>query len=201
MTPPVYVVQTNVLLAEIVEATGDAVRCAYPEKVAQLDKSRARLQEKASQSLPPRSRMDGLFEQAITFLASPWKMWETGQTALLRAVLKLAVAERPQYHRETGYRMPKITLPFKALGGFGQVKEDMVRPRRLELPRVLPHSDLNAARLPIPPRPHAMDRAQRLAALFEDVKRKLIMPGQETSLIKPVPHFSASGSCISASGP
>ena len=30
----------------------------------------------------------------------------------------------------------------------------MVRPRRLELPRVLPHSDLNAARLPIPPRPH-----------------------------------------------
>lgn len=29
----------------------------------------------------------------------------------------------------------------------------MVRTRRLELPRVLPHSDLNAARLPIPPRP------------------------------------------------
>ncbi len=32
--------------------------------------------------------------------------------------------------------------------------EKMVRSRRLELPRVLPHSDLNAARLPIPPRPH-----------------------------------------------
>ena len=31
---------------------------------------------------------------------------------------------------------------------------DLVRSRRLELPRVLPHSDLNAARLPIPPRPH-----------------------------------------------
>ena len=30
----------------------------------------------------------------------------------------------------------------------------MVRSRRLELPRELPHSDLNAARLPIPPRPH-----------------------------------------------
>ena len=29
----------------------------------------------------------------------------------------------------------------------------MVRSRRLELPRELPHSDLNAARLPIPPRP------------------------------------------------
>jgi len=32
----------------------------------------------------------------------------------------------------------------------------MVRSRRLELPRELPHSDLNAARLPIPPRPHCL---------------------------------------------
>src|SRR6266571_1677249 len=31
----------------------------------------------------------------------------------------------------------------------------LVRSRRLELPRSFPHSDLNAARLPIPPRPHA----------------------------------------------
>ena len=30
----------------------------------------------------------------------------------------------------------------------------MVRSRRLELPRPFGHSDLNAARLPIPPRPH-----------------------------------------------
>ena len=30
----------------------------------------------------------------------------------------------------------------------------MVRPRRLELPLRLKNSDLNAARLPIPPRPH-----------------------------------------------
>ena len=33
----------------------------------------------------------------------------------------------------------------------------MVRSRRLELPRGRPHSDLNAARLPIPPRPHVGD--------------------------------------------
>ena len=34
----------------------------------------------------------------------------------------------------------------------------MVRSRKLELPRSFPHSDLNAARLPIPPRPHARRR-------------------------------------------
>ncbi len=33
----------------------------------------------------------------------------------------------------------------------------MVRLRRLELPRVLSHSDLNAARLPVPPQPHIKD--------------------------------------------
>ena len=35
----------------------------------------------------------------------------------------------------------------------------MVRSRRLELPRPFGHSDLNAARLPVPPRPHVMKRA------------------------------------------
>src|SRR5690554_1656374 len=39
------------------------------------------------------------------------------------------------------------------------VPERMVRSRRLELPRELPHSDLNAARLPIPPRPHCPGNA------------------------------------------
>ena len=29
----------------------------------------------------------------------------------------------------------------------------MVRSRRLELPRVLPHNDLNVTRIPIPPQP------------------------------------------------
>ena len=45
----------------------------------------------------------------------------------------------------------------------------LVRSRRLELPRSFLHSDLNAARLPIPPRPHvavpASDRWERGACL------------------------------------
>ena len=34
----------------------------------------------------------------------------------------------------------------------------MVRSRRLELPRPFGHSDLNAARLPVPPRPHVHEK-------------------------------------------
>ena len=44
-----------------------------------------------------------------------------------------------------------IFFVLKALENFGR---KMVRLRRLELPRVLAHSDLNAARLPVPPQPH-----------------------------------------------
>ena len=51
--------------------------------------------------------------------------------------------------------------------------ERMVRSRGLEPPRVLPHSDLNAARLPIPPRPHCLGLVKRrLANASGDVKRK-----------------------------
>ncbi len=40
----------------------------------------------------------------------------------------------------------------------------VVRSRGLEPPRVLPHSDLNAARLPIPPRPHCPDQRRHSEA-------------------------------------
>ena len=45
------------------------------------------------------------------------KPLETGQTTPQRTVLRLAFAERPTYTRNQGYRTPKTTLPFKALGG------------------------------------------------------------------------------------
>ena len=48
----------------------------------------------------------------------------------------------------------------------------MVRPRRLELPRGFPHSDLNAARLPIPPRP----LSGQLLCIIDCVKMQLNVP-------------------------
>ncbi len=45
----------------------------------------------------------------------------------------------------------------------------MVRSRRLELPRGFPHSDLNAARLPIPPRPHEQGQLSKRGATYQIV--------------------------------
>jgi hypothetical protein len=38
---------------------------------------------------------------------------------------------------------------------------NLVRSRRLELPRALAHNDLNVARLPVPPRPHSVGKGLR----------------------------------------
>ncbi|MEM9699401.1 MAG: recombinase family protein [Pseudomonadota bacterium] len=131
--------QTDALLARIVDTTNQSVLRAYEVKIADLDKSRALLQEKCAQSLPPKGRMDEFIEHALTFLANPWKIWETGQMPARRLVCKLAFAERPTYTRNQGYRTPKTTLPFKALAGITTESENMVPRRGLEPPRPCGH--------------------------------------------------------------
>ena len=49
----------------------------------------------------------------------------------------------------------------------------MVRSGGLEPPRMLLHSDLNAARLPIPPRPQVRKRVEHLAKRSRHLKRKM----------------------------
>ncbi|MEM7439998.1 MAG: hypothetical protein AAF393_10385 [Pseudomonadota bacterium] len=93
----------------IIDTTNESVLRAYETKIADLDKSRARLQEKATETLPPKGRMEEFIEHSLTFLANPWKIWETGHPTLQRTVLKLAFAERPTYTRNKGYRTPKTT--------------------------------------------------------------------------------------------
>ncbi len=79
------------------QTTNPALIGAYETKIATLDKSRPVLQEKASQTLPPKGRMEEFIEHALTFLASPYKIWENGSFTLRRTVVKLALAERPTY--------------------------------------------------------------------------------------------------------
>ena len=148
--------QIDGLLVRIVDATNPAVIDAYETKIADLQKQRALISEKTEKTTTAKGSVEDFIELALSFLANPWNLWKTGDMTLRRTVLKLAFAERPTYCRKEGYQTPKTTLPFKVLAGFSTDESGLVRSRRLELPRVLPHSDLNAARLPIPPRPHVV---------------------------------------------
>ena len=144
------------VLDRLVESSSATVAKALEQRVEKLERKKFLLAERAQKSIPPKGRLEEFIELSLQFLASPWDIYKNGSLPVKKTVLRLAFAEPLRYARETGYRTIETSLPFKVLGGISGKKCEMVRPARLELARVLPHSDLNAARLPIPPRPHAL---------------------------------------------
>ena len=102
-----------------------SVATAYERRLAKLEREKLVTQENLAKKAEPAHSFDQLFELACQFLASPWKLWESGQLTLQRTVLKLAFAERIAYCRKTGLRTPQTTLPFKVLAGVQGQKCEM----------------------------------------------------------------------------
>ena len=142
------------LLDRIVEATNPLVISAYEARIERLEREKIVIAEGASKAPLSEGRLDDSVELALEFLSNPWKLYENGDFTTRRAVLKMAFSEPIRYAHNGAYRTPKFSFPFRYLAEDNGQENDMVRLRRLELPRELPHSDLNAARLPVPPQPH-----------------------------------------------
>ena len=140
--------QSDALLVRIVETESVPVITAYEKKIGALSEEKLLVSEKLENLIPPSGTFENLFELAWRFLSNPWKIWESEVLHLRRLVLRLTFAQQLVYDRKTGYRTPELSLPFKLLSPSQTPVCEMVRSRRLELPRELPHSDLNAARLP-----------------------------------------------------
>ena len=123
--------QVETLLSRILEASNTTVIRSYEAKVAELERQKLVLSEQMNKQADQPGKFAESLELALAFLASPWKLWDTGQISLRRTVLKLAFADRIKYTRNEGPRTPEISLPFKALAGFsggvllnGAVRED-----------------------------------------------------------------------------
>jgi DNA invertase Pin-like site-specific DNA recombinase len=111
--------QIDALLDRVMEATSPSVIGAYEDKIARLERDKAKLAEKLVRHVPEQRTFDEMLELSCKFLASPWKLWETGNMTLRRTVLRLTFEDRLRYHRNKGARTPKTTLPFKALEAIG----------------------------------------------------------------------------------
>ena len=120
---------------------------AYEKRIEKLEMEKLVLSEKITEKTKPTRSFAEMFELSLEFTANPWKPWESGHLTLKRTVLRLAFSEQITYSRNTGLRTPQVSVPFGFFGCHVE-KCKMVRSERLELSRVLPHSDLNAARLP-----------------------------------------------------
>jgi len=121
--------QIEQMLDRIVDASSASVVTAYEKRIAKLEKEKLLMAEKGVKSREPLRPFDELFELAMTFLSSPYKLWDSTRLEDKRTVLKLTFAKRLVYCRNEGFRTPKTTLPFKALGVFCNGGKAMAHPR------------------------------------------------------------------------
>lgn len=147
--------QQDALLERLVETTNPKVMTALEGKVSKIEEEKLLLADKLSQKASPKKPLAEIIELLRDFLSNPWNIYENGSLAVRKTILKMAFASPLAYDRKNSYRTPQVSVIFYFFENF-TAKCEMVRSRRLELPRELPHSDLNAARLPIPPRPHCL---------------------------------------------
>lgn len=99
------------LLDLIMASSNTTAICKYEEKIAEHEGSKAQLTEKLAKQTAPSGTFEEKLEPALTFLASPWKLWETAgplQVQLRRLVLKLAFKTRIKYCRFEGARASSI---------------------------------------------------------------------------------------------
>lgn len=124
--------QIEQLLDRVVEASSPAVIGAFEKRIDDLEREKLVMAEKMATSGKPVRPFDEMFELALRFLASPWKIWSSGSLEHKKLVLKLAFVDRLVYSRNEGFRTPKTTLPFKVLGGLSSLECEMARPAGFE---------------------------------------------------------------------
>ena len=120
------------LMDRLVEADSESVIRAYEKRIGDLETDRMVIRERIEKCGTPLATYEDTFEHSMAFLANPWKIWENGSIEHRQTVLKLAFADQLAYHRETGFRTPEISLPFKALGEICSGNLEMARPAGFE---------------------------------------------------------------------
>jgi site-specific DNA recombinase len=108
--------QIEQLLDRIVESSTTSVIAAYERRIAALEREKLVIIEKLQANAAPRLGSAQQFELAFRFLGNPHELWTSQRLENRRLVLKLTFADRLAYCRNGGFRTPKTTLPFKALG-------------------------------------------------------------------------------------
>jgi site-specific DNA recombinase len=145
--------QQDALLERLIDSSIPKVTAAFETKIAKLEEDKLRLGEKLTQNTQPKASIGEIIELLKEFLASPWNIYENGSLNMKKTILKTAFRAPLAYDRKTGYRTPQVSVIFEFFDNLTS-KCEMVRPRRLELPRdYLPQRPQRCAST-IPPRSH-----------------------------------------------
>ena len=130
--------QIEHLLDRIVEASTPSVIVAYERRIAGLEKDKLIIIEKLQENAAPRANASEQFEPAFRFIENPHELWASERMEHKKLVLKLTFANRLAYCRNSGFRTPQTTLPFKALEAVRGTKCGMAEGEGFEPSRRLP---------------------------------------------------------------
>ncbi len=126
--------KTAQLMDRVVKADSASLVAAYEKEIVKLEESKALLAEKWRGARKPLASFDETYRTACAFLASPWKLWDSGALEYRKTLLRLLFPGRVQYCRNTGYRTAGVALPFRLLSGFAAPKYKMVEGGGFEPP-------------------------------------------------------------------
>ncbi len=106
----------NTLVERIVESSNSTVIKAYENKIGDMERQKAVLQERLQNGNLPRD-YKAISRTALDFLLNPYKIWSIGTLAERRLVVNLAFGSSLVYDRNKGYRTVKTALPFQIIQG------------------------------------------------------------------------------------
>ena len=95
--------QIEATVDRVIEAKTQVVAHALEERVEKLTKEKLALAEKIARGAQPLTSFEQSLRTALTFLATPWKLWNSDRIEHKRAVLKLAFSGNLQYARNEGF--------------------------------------------------------------------------------------------------
>jgi hypothetical protein len=99
--------QIEQLVDRIVESESTTAIAAYEKRIAKLEREKLVVAEKLENGTTSKRPFEEMFELALQFLSSPWKLWDSDRLEDKRTVLKLVFADRLAYDRKSGLRTPK----------------------------------------------------------------------------------------------
>jgi site-specific DNA recombinase len=105
------------LVDRIGQTESDAVAQALEKRVADLERARLVLEEKRAGGGEKRGTFEELFELAMTFFASPSKLWHSGKLEWQKLVLQMTFSQNLAYAADGTFRTPITTMPFSMLDG------------------------------------------------------------------------------------
>ena len=107
--------QIESVMDRLLATTNETIIQRYEPKISAFERDKTGYADQIMHlDNPNRGTYEDKLEPALQIIASPWKLWASGNITLRKLVLKLAFAERIRYDRNKGPRTANLSMPFKA---------------------------------------------------------------------------------------